>query len=92
MPNATTTPARLHCVTDDLRTFYVSPDIVRALKGTLCGKVYRVQLHALPTTTFHVEAQDADQAHARAVAVVRAERQLPQTGATVQRMPENSAL
>jgi hypothetical protein len=89
MPKA---PARLHCVTDDLSTFYVSPDIVRAIKGALCGKVYRVQLHAMPTKMFHVEAQDADQAHARAVAVVRAERPLLSTGATIQIMPENGAL
>ena len=89
MPHA---PARLHCVTGDLSTFYVSPDIVRAIKGALCGKVYRVQLHAMPTKMFHVEAQDADQAHARAVAVVRAERPLPSTGATVQLMPGNGAL
>lgn len=64
------------------RQINISPDIARALTGTFAG--YIVRLHGLPVYTFRVEAPTADAAHALAVAVVRRERHLPQTGATIQ--------
>jgi hypothetical protein len=63
----------------------VSRDIARALTGTLKAPVYSVKLHALPAYTIRIEAESVDAAHALAVALVRRERALKQTGATVVR-------
>ena len=70
--------------TEDGKTFYVSRDFIRAITGTLAGKQYRVSLHALPRFVFHVEADSIDAAQSIVVAVVRKERALASTSATVQ--------
>jgi len=69
--------------TDDLRTFYVSSDVARALTHQLTGKQYRVELHALPGRTFYVEADTVDDAQRLVVGFVKKERPRIATGATI---------
>jgi hypothetical protein len=86
MTNNLTALPHLTAASSDLRTIHIATDMVRALTGALTAPVYAVELHALPGRVFHVEAPDTDTAQARAVAVVRAERSFPMTGATVRRL------
>jgi hypothetical protein len=76
---------RLHISTDDARTFYVATDLTRALTNGLIGNTYLVRFHERPMYTFYVEAETVDEAHARAVAVIRDGKpsRLRQTGATI---------
>jgi hypothetical protein len=69
--------------TADLRTFYVSDDVARALTGQLTGKHYRVELHALAGRVFYVEADTVDDAQRKVVQCVRRERPNIATGATI---------
>jgi hypothetical protein len=64
-------------------TVYVSTDIARAMTGLLQTPAYRVVFHAMPGIAIAIEAPTIDAAQARAVTLVRSERALPQTGATI---------
>jgi hypothetical protein len=70
--------------TEDGKTFYVSSNMVRAFTSALEGKQYRVILHALPRFCFYVEAESADKAQSLVLSVVRKERRVSCTGATIQ--------
>jgi len=75
---------RLSIATEDGKTFYLSSNMVRSFTGALKGKQYRIVLHALPRFCFYVESETADKAHALVLSVVRKERPIVCTGATIQ--------
>ena len=64
------------------RNVFIRRDMAETFAGIRSG-AYRVNVHALPFVTMYIEAATVDDAHRIAIAAIRKERTLLNTGATI---------